>query len=105
MSEESTPLVNSIVWSGQCHAKHAANATSVHQRCTPATDRLAVRRCPISCSQQGRGRSGLFDGDEDDDDDDDDGRHRSNGIKAGVACTRSRTVSDLPKFKLPSFAK
>ena len=42
--------------SGQCHAKHAANAGSVHQCCAPATDRLAVGRCPIYCSRPSWGQ-------------------------------------------------
>jgi len=37
------------LWSGQCHARHAANAASVHQCCAPMTDRLATGQCPISC--------------------------------------------------------
>jgi len=42
-------------WSGQRHAKHAANDASVHQFCAPATDRLAARRCPISCRHSWQG--------------------------------------------------
>ena len=45
-------------WSGQCHAKHAANAASVHHCCAPASDRLPSGWCPISnrFSRHGRGQ-------------------------------------------------
>jgi len=77
-------------WFGQCHAKHAANAASVHQCCASATDRPAAGRRPVSCRPRLLERvevwTVLW--------------HRSGGMKAGVACSRTPLVSDCQNSNL-----
>ena len=74
--------------SGPCRAKRPANASSVRQCCAAATDALAAGAwMSLDILQLTGLRSVLF------------VSHRPGGMKAGIDCSRNRTVS--PHWRVP----